>query len=231
MKPRRDELGDPADQAVARALDNVELEDPPEDLQSNVLRAIGARPEPARVGWFENLRAGLSRRLFLQLYPFAAGAAVGAVALALLSGESVLPGAGRGTMAGAMISNRSGAVRVDDQRFELGRANIRFEVVRSGGSAVVIVAAETPTQTSEEVVITLQFRPEAARVERLVEVPSASGGVEYGPGWVRFRQSGRDRAEIGFALESGAGDSPIRVGISSREGAIYGALHVRSGGR
>jgi hypothetical protein len=225
MKTRRDEP-DPVDQAVARALDQIELEDPPEDLKPNVLRAIGARPEPARMGWFENLRAGISRRLFVQLYPFAAGAAVGAVALALLSGEASRPGAGRGTMAGAMIPSHSGAVRVDDQRFELGRANVRFEVARLGRTAVVTVA----TETSEEVVVTLQFRPEAARVERLVEVPSSSGGVEYGPGWVRFRQLGRDRAEIALALESGAGDAPIRVGIASREGAIHGALRVRGGG-
>jgi hypothetical protein len=227
MKPRAEE-SNRADEAVARILDRIELEDPPEDLRENVLRAIGTRPEPARSGWFEALRAGVRKRFTLQLVPFAVGAAAGVILFALASGSGVWRAPGtepvEGVMAplGSWSGNGGKAVLVDDQRFELGRANVRFEVQRSGNRAVVSVQADAP----DPIVVMLQVAPGAARVERLLTVPSASGGTEYGPNWVRIRQSGRDRVEIGLAVESGAGDAPIRIVVEGQGGTVQGALRA-----
>lgn len=222
-----------ADEAVARILDRIELDDPPEDLKQNVLRAIGTRPEPAHAGWFEALRAGLRHRLFVQIYPFAAGAAAGVVVFALASGSGLWRDTGSGPSDGAMAplvwgtgnaSGGSAGTKVDDQRFELGRANVQFEVFRSAGSdrAAISVRSDAP----DPVVVTIQLPPGASRVERLLAVPSAPGGVDYGPNWVRIRQSGRDHAVVGLVLDSGAGEAPIRIGITSQGGTVQGALRA-----
>lgn len=227
MKRRREDQRDPMDEAVGRILDQVELVDPPEDLRENVLRAIGTRPEPAREGWLESLRAGFGRRIALRLYPIAAGAAAAVVAYLLLSdGVGRREGMDR-SIVGAMLpgSGRSRPAAVDEQRFELGRANVQLEAARSGNRVEVSVS----TEGAGPVWVTLRFEPKSARVERLVEVPTSPGGVEYGSGWVRLRQSGSDHARIIF-VESGAGDAPIRVGVDSEAGTIQGALRTRGTG-
>lgn len=232
MKTRADDPNG-ADEAVVRILDRIEMEDPPEDLKQNVLRAIGERSAPARSGWFESLRAGFRQRFFVQIYPFAAGAATGVLVFALASGSGLWRDAGRGPSDGAMapavwgvgnVAGGSGGSKVDDQRFELGRANVQFEVFRSAGTDRAMVSVRA--QAVDPVLITIQLPRGAGRVERLLAVPSASGGVEYGPDWVRIRQSGRDQAQLGIALEPGAGDAPIRIVVASRGGTVQGALRV-----
>lgn len=230
MKPRA-EGGNESDEAVARMLDRVTLEDPPADLRQNVLRAIGTHPEPARPGWFDALRAEFRQRFFPGMIPFAAGAAAGVIVFALASGSGLWRGTGSMPSDGAMaplvggagsVAGGAAGARVDDQSFELGRANVRFEVFRSNDRAVVAVQANA----TDPVVVTVELPPGAFRVERLVTVPSAQGGVEYGPGWVRVRQSGRDRAEIGLVVGSGGGDAPIRVAIEASGGTVRGALRA-----
>jgi hypothetical protein len=235
MKTRADEPNG-ADEAVARILDRIEMEDPPGDLKQNVLRAIGTRPEPARrSGWFESLRAGIRQRLFIQVYPFAAGAAAGVLVFALASGSGFWRDAGNGPSDGAMapafwgagnVAGGSSGSKVDDQRFELGRANVQFEVFRASGADRAVVSVRT--LAADPVVITIQLPRGAGRVERLLTIPSSPGGVEYGRDGVRIRQSGRDRAEIGLALEPGADDTPIRIAVTSQEGTVQGALHIAS---
>lgn len=227
MTPRDEERNDRVEEAVSRILDKVELELPPEDLKPNVLRAIGTRPEPARSGWFETLRAEVSRRFAVRLYPFAAGVAVGAITLAILSG-GWRRGAGADAVDGVMAPPASGVagraperLRVDDQSFELGRANVRFEVFRSGARAAVSVSADA----AEPVVVTLQTGG-SSRVERVVAVPSAAGSAEYGPTWVRLWQSGRDRAEVGLDLAPGFADTPISITVQSRGQSVQGALRT-----
>jgi hypothetical protein len=234
MKTRADEPNG-ADEAVVRILDRIEMEDPPGDLKQNVLRAIGTRPEPARSGWFESLRAGIRQRLFLQVYPFAAGAAAGVLVFALASGSGLWRDAGNGPSDGAMapafwgagnVAGGSSGSKVDDQRFELGGANVQFEVFRASGADRAVVSVRT--LAADPVVITIQLPRGAGRVERLLTVPSSPGGVDYGPDGVRIRQSGRDHAEIGLALKPGGGDTPIRIAVTSKEGTVQGALHVAS---
>lgn len=225
MTPRREETQNDVDEAVARILDRVELVDPPADLKQNVLRAIGTRPEPARAGWFESLRAGLSRRFFAPLVPFAAGAVAATLVFAIASGGRLA--VGTGPLDGAMApylgaGSQPAGTKVDDQRFELGRANVRFEVFRSGDRAALSVT----TDAAEPVVITAQLAPGSARMERIIALPAAPGGLEYGEGWVRVRQSGQDRAEIALTISSGAGDAPIRISIASSAGSIQGVLHA-----
>lgn len=208
---------DAVDETVARMLDRVELEEAPEDLQANVLRAIGPRPEPARRrGWFEALRAGVGDWMVPRLAPFAVGAAAGlVVAVALASGN--WGGAGRAPLEGAMApraAREGGWSRVDGQRFELGRANVRFEVLRDRGRIVVSVT----TQGAESLAVTLRL-PEGARVERLAAVPGLSGAVEHGPGWVRVRPAGDDRTDIELATGAGAAFS-IPVTLESSAGTV-----------
>jgi hypothetical protein len=230
MKPRAEgESQD--DEAVARMLDRVPLEDPPADLRQNVLRAIGSRPEPARQGWFETFRSELRERFFAGTIPFAAGAAAGVIVFALASGSGLWRGTGSMPSDGAMaplvggtgsVAGGGAGPKVDDQRFELGRANVRFEVFRSKDRAVVAVQADA----ADPVLVTIELPPGTSRVERLVTVPSSRGGVEYGPGWVRISQSGRDRAEIGLVVGSGAGDAPIRIADEAAGGTVRGALRA-----
>lgn len=230
MKPRAEGENE-SDEAVARILDRVTLEDPPADLRQNVIRAIGTRPEPSRQGWFETFRSEFRQRFFPRVIPFAAGAAAGLIVFALASGSGLWRGTGSmpsdGAMAplvggtGSVAGGKAGA-KVDDQSFELGRANVRFEVFRSNDRAVVAVQADA----ADPVLVTIQLPPGSSRVERLVTVPSSRGGVEYGPSWVRMRQSGRDRAEIGLVVGSGAGDAPIRIAIEASGGTVRGALRA-----
>lgn len=230
MKPRA-EGENQDDEAVARMLDRVPLEDPPADLRQNVLRAIGTRPQPARQGWFETFRAEMRERFFVRTIPFAAGAAAGMIIFALASGSGLWRGTGSmpsdGAMAplvggGGSVAGGAAGPKVDDQRFELGRANVRFEVFRSKDRAVIAVQADA----ADPVLVTVELPHGASRVERLVTVPSSRGGVEYGPGWVRMRQSGRDRAEIGLVVDSGAGDAPIRIAVEAAGGTVRGALRA-----
>ena len=235
MTPNAGDPRDETDVAVSRLLDRVPVEDPPEDLKQNVLRAIGPRPEPAHPGWFEALRAGVRGRFFAQVYPFAAGVAAGILVFVLASGSGAWRGAGSAPVGGVMAPLGAGgsspggasAVKTDDQRFELGRANVRFEVLRSGDRAALSVRSDG----ADPVEITIQLPP-SVRVERLMTVPSAPGGVEYGPGWVRIRNSGRDQVvEVGLAMESGAGDAPLRIAVGANGGTVQGALHTSAGPR
>ena len=223
------EPGDREDEAVARLLDGVRLEDPPKDLKGNVLRAIAARPELAREGWLESLRAGLRRSFSLPMAPLAAGAAVAVIALALLSGRVGTRGPGSGSMEGTMAPPPSKAQveATDDQRFELNGANVRLRVARSPGQ----VFTEVSTRASGAVVVVLEFDPSRLQVERLEPAtPGVSRGVpgaaEHGANWVRIRQSTDGRARVVFR-ESGAGDAPIRVGITVGTMWAQGTLHTR----
>jgi len=225
MKPR---AADPngVDEAVARILDRIELEDPPEDLKQNVLRAIGTRPEPVRSGWFEALRAEVRRRFVPSLVPFAAGAAAGLIVFALGSGAGIGRAPGSASVEGVMApipgTAPGRAAKVDDQRFELAGANVRFEVYRAGDRAGISVR----TEGAVPVGITIQPQPGAARVERLLAVPTSPGGVEYGPDGIRIQSSGRDRAEVGLIVEPGAGNAPIRITVTSQGGTVQGSLHA-----
>jgi len=232
MKPRANDENE-SDEAVARMLDRVPLEDPPSDLRQNVLRAIGSRPETSRQGWFEAVRAELRERIVPRMIPFAAGAAAGVVVFALASGSGLWRGTGSMPSDGVMAPLVRGAgsvaggiagTKVDDQSFELGRANVRFEVFRSKDRAMVAVQADAV----DPVLVTVQLPPGASRVERLVTMPSSRGGVEYGPGWVRVRQAGRDRAEIGLVIDAGAGDAPIRIAVEAPGGTVRGALRANA---
>ena len=230
MKPFTGGPKDVKDEAVSRLLDQLPLEVPPEDLKDNVLRAIGTRPEPARSGWFEALRAGVRGRWLAEAVPFAAGAALASLVFAVALGSGFWRGSGTTTVGGAMApfhgaGGGAGAGRkTDDQRFELGRANVRFEVFRSGDRALVSIHSDA----ADSVEITIQVPEGGSRLERLTTVPSAPGGVVYGPGRVRIRNSGRDQAEVGLVLESGAGDAPISITVQTLGGTVQGALHTNS---
>ena len=229
MTPRPEEGKDRVDEAVARILDRAELEEAPADLRGNVLRAIASRPDPAAAPglatWIETLRAGLMGRWPALLAPFAAGLAVGVVAVALLQG-GWRGGAGDpevdGVMAPAPGTQAPARAKVDDQSFELGRANVRFEVFRSGDRGGVSVSADA----AEPVVVTIQPAHGSARVERVLAIPSAAGSVEYGPGWVRIWLSGRDRAEVALAMSPGATDAPAQIVVTSRGQSVQGSLHT-----
>ena len=230
MTPRPEEGKDRMDEAVSRILDRAELEEAPADLRRNVLRAIESRPDPAAApgpGWIEALRAGLAGpvgRWPALVAPFAAGLAVGVVAFAILQG-GWRGGAGAevdGVMAPASGAPAPARAKVDDQSFELGRANVRFEVFRSGDRGGVSVSADA----AEPVVVTIQPAHGSARVERVLAIPSAAGSVEYGPGWVRFWLSGHDRAEVGLAMSPGATDAPAQIVVTSRGQSVQGSLHT-----
>lgn len=219
---------DPADEAVSRLLDRVGMEEPPADLKDNVLRAIGTRPEPARSGWLESLRAGIRRRLLPPLAPFAAGAVAGVLVFALAS-DGGRTGGGGAPLEGVMAPlGGSPAERgpVDDQRFELGRANVRFEAYRPAGAADRAVVAVT-MDAVDPLVVTMVLAPGASRVERLVAAPSgpASEGVDYGPHWVRIRHVGRGRVEIRLAID-GAANDPIAIAAESGGTSAQGALRA-----
>ena len=226
IRRRESERPDREDDAMARLLDRVKMEDPPKDLKENVLRAIAARPEPARVRWLESLRAGLRRRLQVQLVPFAAGAAVGVVALALLTSRVGTRETGGGPMAGAMIppASRSAATVVDDQSFELDGANVRLVVSRAGTQLVAAIE----TRGARDVAVTLRYAPRHLGVERVGQAASGGGQIAQAPGEVRIAHVSGGRADVVFR-ESGAGVAPIEVELRSGSAAVQGSLDTRDG--
>ncbi|HEX7077717.1 MAG TPA: hypothetical protein VF363_04800 [Candidatus Eisenbacteria bacterium] len=230
MNERDDAVPSPKDEAVSRLLDRAEMVEPPADLRENVLHAIETR-RPARPAWswLGVFGAGFKQRpAFGMVYPFAVGAVAGVVAFALLSGRMDLraPGGPDG-MSGAMVPTAPHVAgsAVDDQRFELNGANVRFETVRQGDQ----VRAAITTRGDRDVELTLRFDPSRLRPVAFRQDRAWDGTMEYGQGRLRLVQSGERRYEIDFE-GSGAGDAPIRVTMVVRGSTAEGEIHTGPSG-
>jgi len=220
-----EEFQDGRDEAVSRSLDRMGMVEPPADLKSNVLRAIDARrPAPVRMGWIEGLRESFRRRPLLgAVYPFAAGAAVAAIVLTLLSGGGRFDRTSMLSGAMAPGSGDAGDVgaRVDDQRYEVNRANVHLTAVRSGDDVRASVEARSPG----DVAITLKFDPRRFRPVTFTQDREWEGSLECGPGWLKIQQRGDVNVQFRFD-DLGAGDAPIQVTIEADGGSVRGVLQT-----
>ena len=95
-------------ETVARALDQVRMEETPVDLKEGVLAVIAAaeRPGPARTGWLENPGgASRGRPVLAWAYPFLAGAVAGGLLIAVATGNGLIVA---GDNDGDMFTSRNG---------------------------------------------------------------------------------------------------------------------------
>ena len=211
---------------VFTALGETPLEEPPPDLKPNVLREIRLRTAaaPAREGWLGTIVSAFRvRPAFRYAYSFAAGAALGVLAFAVISGN-VLNRAGVDLtpVTGTMMAPYEGTVyrRIDNQDFKLREGHILAETLLAGDQLLARLTLEAPPGTD----LLLEFDP-AAWGATAVRQQTAGNEVMLGSSRlsIRMQRLGQSQYLLYLARRGPAG-SPLRIAIQSPDGSVHGEL-------
>ena len=207
---------------VFAVLSRVDVEEPPSDLKQNVMREIRRREAaPSRIGRFHWIRAALQA---ISPYSFAAGAALGVLAFALLTGNLITrPGADVGRFMGTMGGPFGQATyhRISSRDFVLRTGVVHVEVLSGGDEYLARIASTAPPGTD----LVLSFDPAVWSVEGLRQQGTAGNEVMLGIGRlsVRMQQLGESQYLLYLARKGPAG-SPLRIAIHSQEESVNGEL-------
>jgi hypothetical protein len=207
---------------VFTVLSRVDMEEPPADLKQSVMREIRRRETvPSRVGRFEWVRDAFRA---ISPYSFAAGAALGVLAFALLTGNlTTRPGTDVGRFMGTMASPFGPATyhRISSRDFALRTGAVHVEVLSDGDEYLARIASTAPPGTD----LVLSFDPAVWSVEGLRQQRSAGNEVMLGIGRlsVRMQQLGESQYLLYLARKGPAG-SPLRIAIHSQEESVNGEL-------
>jgi hypothetical protein len=220
---------------VFGALSRIEIEEPPPSLKQGVLRAIRAKEADAtaRQSWLDSIvalvRGGAG---FRYTYSFAAGAALGVLAFALLSGNlATRPGADSRSFTGTMapfVGERS-YQHIGSRDFSLRDGHVLAETLSGQDGFLVRITADTPVGSE----LVLSFDP-AAWSPVGVRQQTTGNEVMLGMGRlsVRMQRLGQSQYLLYLARRGPAG-SPLRIAIHSPDGYVQGELEsgaLRSGG-
>jgi hypothetical protein len=212
---------------VFAVLSRVDMEEPPPDLKQNVMREIRRRESaPSRTGLRDWIRA--SARGW-SAYSFAAGAALGVLAFALLTGNlTTRPGADVGRFTGTMARPYGPAPyhRISSRDFTLHTGRVLVEVLSGSDGYLARIASTAPPGTD----LVLSFDPGAWGVEGLRQ-GKAGNEVMLGFGRlsVRIQQSGETQYLLYLARKGPAG-SPLRIAIQSPDESVSGELDTSAPG-
>jgi hypothetical protein len=212
---------------VFAVLSRVDLEDPPPDLKQNVMREIRRREAvPSRAGWLAWVRAAFGAR---SAYSFAAGAALGVLAFALLTGNlTTRPGADVGSFTGTMArpSGPASYHRIASRDFTLRTGGVSVEVLSGSDGYLARIASTAPPGTD----LVLSFDPAVWSVEGMRQ-REAGNEVMLGFGRlsVRIQQFGESQYLLYMARKGPAG-SPLRIAIHSPDESVNGELDTRAPG-
>jgi len=215
---------------VVTALEHLEMEEPPASLKQDVLRAVrtNAAPAPEPSGWIASLAAWMSGGFVArQAFSFAAGAALGVLVFAILTGNPMSrPGGDFRSWTGAMLPLRGAdSYRVIGSReFTLARGSVLAQTLSGRDGFALRLASDAPVGT--EVAVT--FEPGDWDAVSLKQ-EAAGNEVMLGTGRlsVRIRQPGHSQYLLELARRGRAG-SPLRIAIHSPDGYVQGELDTRA---
>lgn len=215
---------------VVAALEHLEMEEPPASLKQDVLRSVRTSAAPARErnGWAASIaswmRGGAGPR---QAYSFAAGAALGVLVFALLTGNLMSrPGLDSRSWTGAMLPIRgTDSYRVVSSRaFTLAQGSVLAEALSTRRGLAVRLTSDVPVGTE----LTLTYQPGDWDVVS-VHQETTGNEVMLGTGRlsVRIRRPGHSQYLLELARKGTAG-SPLRMAIHSPDGYVQGELDMRA---
>ena len=223
VRARRQEL-----ETVARALDQVRMEEVPTDLRAGVMAAIAAagRPSPARKGWLEGPGDPARRRPVLAwAYPFLAGAVAGGLVIALATGNLAPHPRTDLPVSGAMLPGPERGALVDRKELTLGTARVAIETRRAADGVLV----EFDLAQARGTELTLEFDIAALQPLGLRWERPGRHQAELGAGSLRLQvaQDGRGTALLS---PQRAGDAPILVRFRREGGSTEAVLHTAAVG-
>jgi hypothetical protein len=210
---------------VMAALGELCMETPPSSLKQDVLRAVRAKtaPEQGRGGWFHSLAA-----LFLQpAYTLAAGAALGVLAFAAVSGNLTgRAGMDSRSMTGAMLplAGNDTYRLITSREFTLRQGHVLAEGLSGREGFALRLTADAPVGTE----LVVSFEADDWGVKTVGQIP-AGNEVLLGTGRlsVRIGRPGQSQYLLYLARRGTAG-SPLRIAIHSSDGFVQGELATRA---
>lgn len=209
---------------VVAALAHLEMEEPPASIKQDVLRAVRTNAAPVRSPrrWL-----GALPMLFQPWTTLAAGAALGVLVFALLTGNLMShPGGDTRNWTGAMLPLRGGdSYRVIGSRhFTLARGSVLAQTLAGQEGLALRLASDAPVGTEMDVTY------ETGEWDAVsVKQETAGNEVMLGTGRlsVRIRQPGHSQYLLELARRGSAG-SPLRITIHSPDGYVQGELDTRA---
>jgi anti-sigma factor RsiW len=211
--------------AVFAGLSRLEMEEPPASLKQGVLRAIQAsKAFQARESRLQSIRTFLRGRTgFRQAYSFAAGAALGVLAFAVLTGNLMSrPGADSMLLTGTMAPLVPGGVyrAIGSHVFVLHDGHVLAEALSGKEGLVARLTTEAPLGSS--VVVT--FDPADWSAAAMRQDP-AGNEVMLGTGRVSIRMLRLGQSQyLLYLARKGPAGSPLRISIDSPDGSVQGEL-------
>jgi hypothetical protein len=215
---------------VILALEQLGMEEPPAALKLDVLRAVrvNTATERERGGWLGTVAAlfggGRGPR---QATSFAAGAALGVLLFAILSGQlTTRQGADTRSMTGTMLPlSGSGSGRlISSHEFTLHRGRVLAETLSGRDGFDLRLTSDAPVGTE----VVASFEP-GDWVATSVGQNATGNEVMLGTGRlsVRIRQPGQSQYLLHLARRGPAGSS-LRIAIHSPDGFVQGELETRA---
>ena len=212
---------------VFAVLSRLDMEEPPPDLKQNVMREILRRDAaPSRMGLRDWIRASVRG---WSTYSFAAGAALGVLAFALLTGNlTTRPGTDVDRFMGTMArpSGPASYHRISSRDFALPTGRVLVEVLSGSDGYLARIVSTAPPGTD----LVLSFDPAVWGVEGLRQ-GQAGNEVMLGFGRlsVRIQRLGQSQYLLYLARKGPAG-SPLRIGIKSPDESVNGELGTSAPG-
>ena len=211
---------------VFTALSETPLEEPPPDLRPNVLREIRLRAAaaPAREGWLGTIVAAFRVRPALRhAYSFAAGAALGVLTFAVISGNVLnRPGVDLTPVTGTMMAPLEGRTyqRIANQDFKLREGHILAETLLAGDQLLARLTLEATPGTD----LLLEFDPATWGATALRQ-EVAGNEVMLGSGRLSIRMQRKGQSQyLLYLARRGPAGSPLRIVIHSPDGTVHGEL-------
>jgi|GEM_PF-1909350 anti-sigma factor RsiW len=219
---------------VFTGLSRLEMEEPPASLKQGVLRAIQAmgEPVPARESWLHSITALFRERPgFGRVYPFAAGAALGVLAFAVLTGNLMTrPGVDSRPFTGTMAPLPLDGVyrHIGSHDFVLRDGHVLAEVLSGKEGLVARITAKAPLGSS----LVVSFDP-AGWSATGVRQDRVGNDVMLGTGRLSIRMLTLGQSQyLLYLARKGPAGSPLRIAIQSPDGSAQGELDtgtLRSG--
>jgi len=211
---------------VFTALSQIPLEEAPADLKPNVLREIRLRSAaaPAREGWLGTIVSAFRVRPALRYaYSFAAGAALGVLAFAVISGNMMnRAGVDLSPVTGTMMSPYEGVTyqRIANRDFKLKEGHISAETLLARDQLLARLTLDARPGTD----VILEFDP-AAWGAVAVRQETAGNEVMLGSGRlsIRMQRLGQSQYLLYLARRGPAG-SPLRIVVHSPDETVHARL-------
>jgi hypothetical protein len=215
---------------VVATLEHLDMEEPPASLKQNILRSVRANAAPAseRTGWVASIASWMSGGAGpRQAYSFAAGAALGVLVFAVLTGNLMSrPGSDSRSWTGTMLPVRGAeSYRVISSRtFTLPHGSVLAQTLSGRDGFALRLTSDVPVGTE----LTLTYEPSDWDVASLSQ-ETTGNDVLLGTGRlsVRMRRPGHSQYLLELARSGGAG-SPLRMAIHSPDGDVQGELDMRA---